>query len=75
MAIAYEQLGDDTISAIPVAKIQTDGYLFMWVINAKYRLAMISMDDSETSAAALKTLLPELRKLRYTISLPVETEL
>ena len=40
MAIAYEQLGDDTISAIPVAKIQTDGYLFMWVINAKYRLAI-----------------------------------
>ena len=40
MAIAYEQLGDDTISAIPVAKIQTDGYLFMWVINAKFRLAI-----------------------------------
>ncbi|OAO18233.1 hypothetical protein AV274_0015 [Blastocystis sp. ATCC 50177/Nand II] len=40
VAIAYEQLGDDTISAIPVAKIQTDGYLFMWVINAKYRLAI-----------------------------------
>lgn len=33
-------MGDDTISAIPLKSIQSDGYLFMWVINAKYRIAL-----------------------------------
>lgn len=40
VAIAYEQLSDDVIRAIPLHRVQTDGYLFLWVINAKYRLAL-----------------------------------
>ena len=33
VAIAYEQLGDDVIRLMPLDLIQTDGYLFLWVIN------------------------------------------
>lgn len=40
VAIAYEQLGDDVIRLMPLDLIQTDGYLFLWVINAKYRVAL-----------------------------------
>ena len=40
VAIAYEQLGDNLIQSIPLNRIQTDGYLFLWVINAKYRVAL-----------------------------------
>ena len=40
VAIAYEQLGDNIITSIPLKQIQTDGYLFLWVINAKYRVAL-----------------------------------
>lgn len=40
VAIGYEQLGDDLIQSIPLKKIQSDGYLFLWVINAKYRVAL-----------------------------------
>lgn len=44
MAIGYEQLGDDLIQSIPLKKIQSDGYLFLWVINAKYRVALDMLD-------------------------------
>ena len=40
VAIAYEQLGDNLIQDIPLESIQQDGYLFLWVINAKYRVAL-----------------------------------
>ena len=40
VAIAYEQLGDNLIQDIPLEAIQKDGYLFLWVINAKYRVAL-----------------------------------
>ena len=40
VAIAYEQLGDHLIQDIPLESIQQDGYLFLWVINAKYRVAL-----------------------------------
>lgn len=45
MAIAYQQLADDIITGIPLNKIQTDGYLFLWVINAKYRVALDLLED------------------------------
>jgi mRNA (2'-O-methyladenosine-N6-)-methyltransferase len=40
VALGYSQLGDSLIEQIPVAKLQTDGFLFMWVINAKYKMAL-----------------------------------
>ena len=40
VAITYEQLGDNLIQDIPLESIQQDGYLFLWVINAKYRVAL-----------------------------------
>lgn len=45
VAIAYEQLGDHLIQSIPLNKIQRDGYLFLWVINAKYRVALEMLDN------------------------------
>lgn len=44
VAIAYEQLGDHVIMNIPLNQIQKDGYLFLWVINAKYRVALDMLD-------------------------------
>lgn len=45
VAIAYEQLHDAQINSIPFNKLQTDGFLFVWVINAKYRFAIEMMED------------------------------
>ncbi len=33
-------MNDKEILNIPFDKIQTDGFLFIWVINAKYKLAL-----------------------------------
>jgi mRNA (2'-O-methyladenosine-N6-)-methyltransferase len=40
VAIAYDTLNDKEILNMPFDKIQTDGFLFIWVINAKYRFAL-----------------------------------
>ena len=40
VAIAYSTLKDPEILQIPFDRLQTDGYLFIWVINAKYRFAL-----------------------------------
>ena len=43
VAIAYDTLSDQQIvndEILPFSKLQTDGFLFIWVINAKYRLAL-----------------------------------
>lgn len=40
VAIAYDTLNDRQILDIPFPKLQTDGFLFIWVINAKYRFAI-----------------------------------
>lgn len=45
VAIAYETLNDREILNIPFNKIQTDGFLFIWVINAKYRFAIQMMEE------------------------------
>jgi len=37
VSLGYSQLGDDFISRLPLAQLQTDGLLFVWVINAKYQ--------------------------------------
>jgi len=33
-------LSDQFITDLPIPRLQTDGLLFMWVINAKYRLGL-----------------------------------
>ena len=43
VAIAYDTLNDKEILNIPFDKIQSDGFLFIWVINAKYRMALDMM--------------------------------
>ena len=44
VAIAYDTLNDKQILDIPFEKLQTDGFLFIWVINAKYRFALEMME-------------------------------
>jgi mRNA (2'-O-methyladenosine-N6-)-methyltransferase len=44
VAIAYDTLNDKEILQMPFDKLQTDGYIFIWVINAKYRFALDIMD-------------------------------
>jgi mRNA (2'-O-methyladenosine-N6-)-methyltransferase len=46
VAIAYETLNDKEIMNIPFDKIQKDGFLFIWVINAKYRFAIQMMEEN-----------------------------
>lgn len=44
VAIAYSTLNDKEIMDIPFNKFQSDGFLFIWVINAKYRMAIDMMN-------------------------------
>lgn len=36
VAIQYCSLSDETIGNIPVTKLQSEGFLLIWVINAKF---------------------------------------
>jgi mRNA (2'-O-methyladenosine-N6-)-methyltransferase len=45
VAIAYDSLGDDAIRSIPMAKLQTEGFCFIWVINAKYRFSVKLLEE------------------------------
>ena len=40
VAIGYSSLADDAIASLPIPSLQTEGLLLIWVINAKFRLAM-----------------------------------
>ena len=40
VALGYSQLTDKDIEDIPIPSLQKDGFLFMWVINAKYQFAL-----------------------------------
>lgn len=44
VAIAYDTLNDNQILNLDFNAIQTDGFLFIWVINAKYRFALDLFD-------------------------------
>ncbi len=44
MAIAYDTLNDKQILDMKFDLIQTNGFLFIWVINAKYRFALDLFD-------------------------------
>ena len=38
VAIQYDSLSDEIISKIPITRLQTEGFLCIWTINAKYQL-------------------------------------
>uniref|UniRef100_A0A6U9QP54 mRNA m(6)A methyltransferase n=1 Tax=Picocystis salinarum TaxID=88271 RepID=A0A6U9QP54_9CHLO len=40
VALGYFQLNDHHIMNLPVPKLQTNGFLFVWVINAKYKFTL-----------------------------------
>jgi mRNA (2'-O-methyladenosine-N6-)-methyltransferase len=40
VAIAYDTLTDQKIMDLPFEKLQENGFLFIWVINNKYRFAL-----------------------------------
>eukprot|EP00884_Botryococcus_braunii_P005425 jgi/Botrbrau1/14884/Bobra.0248s0003.1 len=40
VALGYSQLTDTDITALPIPKLQSDGFLFIWVINAKYKFTL-----------------------------------
>ena len=44
VAIAYHTLSDKQVMDVPFDKLQDDGFLFVWVINAKYRFAISMME-------------------------------
>lgn len=45
VALGYSQLNDDHISSLPVPQLQREGgYLFVWVINAKYKWTLDLFD-------------------------------
>jgi mRNA (2'-O-methyladenosine-N6-)-methyltransferase len=40
VALGYSQLTDADIRALPIPQLQSNGLLFMWVINAKFRFTL-----------------------------------
>lgn len=45
VAIGYSQLADWHIQNLPVRQLQQNGFIFMWVINAKYRFALQLLEE------------------------------
>ncbi|KAJ3290219.1 hypothetical protein HK104_006909 [Borealophlyctis nickersoniae] len=44
VAIGYQQLPDQLIEGLPIEKLQTNGFIFIWVINNKYTRAFELME-------------------------------
>jgi len=44
VALGYSQLTDRDIQNLPIPHLQTDGFLFIWVINAKYQFTLDLFD-------------------------------
>jgi N6-adenosine-specific RNA methylase IME4 len=40
VALGYSQLTDSDILELPVPRLQAAGFLFVWVINAKYKFTL-----------------------------------
>ena len=40
VSLGYSQLTDADIVGLPVPELQSDGFLFIWVINAKYKFTL-----------------------------------
>jgi mRNA (2'-O-methyladenosine-N6-)-methyltransferase len=45
VTISYEALSDQIIKNLPIVKLQKQGLLFLWTINAKYRTSLQLLDD------------------------------
>ena len=45
VAIGYQQLNDSLIRKIPFQNLQENGFIFIWVINAKYSLALDLLEE------------------------------
>lgn len=44
VALGYSQLSDNDILSLPLDKLQKNGFLFIWVINAKYAFTLELFD-------------------------------
>ena len=44
VALGYSQLTDTDIVNLPIGRLQTNGFLFVWVINAKYKFTLDLFD-------------------------------
>lgn len=44
VALGYSQLTDADIARVPVPRLQDDGFLFLWVINAKFQFCLDLLD-------------------------------
>mmetsp|Transcript_16000 Transcript_16000/g.37934 ORF Transcript_16000/g.37934 Transcript_16000/m.37934 type:complete len:334 (+) Transcript_16000:67-1068(+) len=44
VALGYSQLTDADIENLPIPKLQSNGFLFIWVINAKYKFCLDLFD-------------------------------
>lgn len=40
VAIAYDTLNDNIITELPIQKLQNDGFIFIWTINAKFKTCL-----------------------------------
>ena len=54
MALGYSQPTDADIVNLPVPQLQTDGFLFVWVINAKYKFTLDLFEKWGYSCAPLR---------------------
>ena len=46
VAIQYDTLGDEQIASIPIPILQKEGFLFIWVINAKFQWTVNVMEKN-----------------------------
>lgn len=44
VALGYSQLTDHDICQLPIPQLQTAGFLFVWVINSKYKFTLDLFD-------------------------------
>ncbi|KAK2075830.1 hypothetical protein QBZ16_001571 [Prototheca wickerhamii] len=44
VALGYSQLTDADIQALPIGRLQSNGFLFIWVINTKYHFTLDLLD-------------------------------
>lgn len=45
VALGYHQLVDSAIQDIPIDRLQKDGFIFIWTINAKYMITLELMES------------------------------
>lgn len=55
VSLGYSQLTDEDIINMPIPKLQPNGYLFIWVINAKFEFTMDLFDRWGYRCGCLKS--------------------